>query len=93
MDRVQIDYKGYKMTDEVFKPRTCKETEVIEMHTKKKPECKKVTKQNCVTKWVVKPSGQKVCNSCADHVILTGHQMTNLGSNFEYFFRFFFSRH
>jgi hypothetical protein len=28
---------------------------------------------------------------CADHVISTGRQMTNLVSNFECLFRFFFS--
>ena len=59
---VPVQYNGFKMKDENFIPQTCEETEITEMHTKKKPECKMVTKQNCVTKWVVKPSGQKVCN-------------------------------
>ena len=62
MDMVAVNYNGFKMQNELFIPQTCVETETEELHTKKKPECKMVTKQNCVTKWVVKPSGQKVCN-------------------------------
>ena len=62
MDMVPVEYNSYTMQNEYFLPQRCTETEVTEFHTKKKPECKMVTKQNCVTKWVVKPSGQKVCN-------------------------------
>ena len=62
MEMEQHQYKGFKMTNENFIPQTCTLDEDLEMHTKKRPECKNVTKQNCVTKWVVKPSGQKVCN-------------------------------
>ena len=62
MEMEQHQYKGFKMTNEKFIAQTCYETEVPELHDKQRPECKNVTKQNCVTKWVVKPSGQKVCN-------------------------------
>jgi len=66
MEMVPVQYNGFKMQDENFIPQTCEETEITEMHTKKKPECKMVTKQNCVTKWVVKPSGQKVWDGNED---------------------------
>ena len=62
MEMVPVNYKSYKMEPKTFFQKTCIEKPVKEYHTKQKPECKNVTKQNCVTKWVVKPSGQKVCN-------------------------------
>ena len=62
MEMVPVQYDGFKMQNEIFVPQTCEVKPKIEMHKKLKPECKNVTKQNCVTKWVVKPSGQKVCN-------------------------------
>ena len=62
MEMVPVQYDSFKMEDQYFVPQRCVEKEVDEFHTKQKAECKNVTKQNCVTKWVVKPSGQKVCN-------------------------------
>ena len=62
MEMVPVQYNGFKMENKEFTPQTCEEREVEEYHEKHKPVCKNVTKQNCVTKWVVKPSGQKVCN-------------------------------
>ena len=59
---VPVQYNGFKMEDKEFVPQTCEVKPKMEMHKKLKPECKNVTKQNCVTKWVVKPSGQKVSN-------------------------------
>jgi len=66
MEMVAVQYKGFKMEDKEFVPQTCIEDEVEEFHTKMRPECKNVTKQNCVTKWVVKPSGQKVWDGNED---------------------------
>ena len=62
MEMVPVQYNGFKMESKEFTPQTCEEREVEEFHIKQRPECKNVTKQNCVTKWVVKPSGQKVSN-------------------------------
>merc|ERR1739847_36129 len=66
MEMVPVEYKGFKMTNEKFVAQTCNETIVPEAHKKLRPECKNVTKQNCVTKWVVKPSGQKVWDGNED---------------------------
>merc|ERR1712037_1031391 len=66
MEMVPVQYNGFKMEDKEFVPQTCEVKPKMEMHKKLKPECKNVTKQNCVTKWVVKPSGQKVWDGNED---------------------------
>jgi len=48
-----IEYKDYDYKD-------CKQVETVTKHTKKVPDCKKVTKNNCVTDWEVDENGNKV---------------------------------
>ena len=55
-----LPYKGHKMVPKFFQRKKCREEMKTEIHKKKKSECKDVTKQNCVTKWEVLPSGEKV---------------------------------
>jgi len=61
-----LTYKSFKMTPQSFKRKKCTEKTKIEFHKKKRSECKDVTKQNCVTKWEVKPGGQKVWSGNED---------------------------
>jgi len=48
-----VDYKDFDYKD-------CKEVETLTKHVKKVPECKTVTKNNCVTDWDVDEDGNKV---------------------------------
>ena len=56
-------YNVTEMTEKFYHVKECKPTKRTVKHIKKKPVCKPVTKHNCVTKWEVLPSGEKVCNS------------------------------
>jgi len=49
---------GVKYND--FAHQNCKEVTTKVDHTKKVPECKKITKNNCVTDWEVDSNGNKV---------------------------------
>merc|ERR1719264_767039 len=40
--------------------KTCTESTEIVQHTKTAPECKNVTRQNCITKWEIDSNGNKV---------------------------------
>ena len=53
-------YKSFEMVPKKFKKKTCKEGTDIIQHTKMMPECKNVTKQNCVTKWETDANGNQV---------------------------------
>ena len=48
-----MKYKDYELKD-------CKEVKTSTFHTKHVPDCKKVTKNNCVTDWEVDSNGNKV---------------------------------
>ena len=60
MEMDAVFYNSNELVDEKLPVQDCVETQAIEMHKKKKSECHEVTKQNCVTKWVVLPNGEKV---------------------------------
>jgi len=66
MEMGAVFYKGHDWVDEKLPVQECVETTKIEMHIKKKSECRNVTKQNCVTKWVVLPDGEKVWSGNED---------------------------
>jgi hypothetical protein len=53
--KCEVEYKDYDFKD-------CKEVKFNTPHTKQVPECKQVTKNNCVTDWEVDASGNKVQN-------------------------------
>ena len=60
MEMYTLTYKSFKMEEKQLRTKKCKEGIKSEIHKKKRPVCKDVTKQNCVTKWEVKPNGEKV---------------------------------
>lgn len=53
-------YKSFDMVPKVFNKKICNETTEFIPHTKMMPECKNVTKQNCVTKWETDAEGKQV---------------------------------
>ena len=66
MEMEGLSYKSYEMKEHYFGRKKCHEETITEYHTKKKSECKDVTKQNCVTKWEIKPNGEKVWSGNED---------------------------
>merc|ERR1711936_597039 len=60
MENAPIKYNVTTMKDEYYDEIKCYPEERIIQHKKQVPECKNVTKHNCVTKWEVLPSGEKV---------------------------------
>jgi len=55
-----IEYNATELTEKLFEVKECKPTQKTVKHIKKMPECKPVTRHNCVTKWEVLSSGEKV---------------------------------
>jgi len=60
MGMVPLEYNVTVMTEKNYTTKVCEPTIKTVKHIKKMPECKNVTKHNCVTKWEVLPSGEKV---------------------------------
>merc|ERR1739844_513920 len=53
-------YKSFDMVTKTFNKRVCKEGMDVVQHTKMMPECRNVTKQNCITKWETDKDGNQV---------------------------------
>jgi hypothetical protein len=51
--KCSVEYKDFPLKD-------CKEEKTSTLHTKQVPDCKEVTKNNCVTDWEVDSNGNKV---------------------------------
>merc|ERR1712112_338627 len=51
--KCSVEFKDYELKD-------CKEVKTSTLHSKQVPDCKKVTKNNCVTDWEVDSNGNKV---------------------------------
>jgi hypothetical protein len=56
----QTPYNSFEIIGKVFRRKVCNETTEFIPHTKMMPECKNVTKQNCVTKWETDADGKQV---------------------------------
>ncbi len=52
-------YKSYEMVPKVFAKKLCTEGMDVVQHTKMMPECRNVTKQNCITKWETDENGNQ----------------------------------
>ena len=48
------------MVPQVYKKKECTEGMDTVQHTKMMPECRNVTKQNCITKWEEDENGNQV---------------------------------
>ena len=55
-------YKSFDMVTKTFNKRVCKEGMDVVQHTKMMPECRNVTKQNCITKWETDEDGNQASN-------------------------------
>ena len=63
MEMVPLEYNVTVMADRDYTTKVCEPKIKTIKHIKKMPECKNVTKHNCVTKWEVLTTGEKVSNS------------------------------
>jgi len=53
-------YRGNEIVQKTFEKKLCQEAMDVVQHTKMMPECKNVTKQNCITKWETDEDGNQV---------------------------------
>jgi len=56
----EVPYKSYDMVKGTYFTKTCTESTEVVQHTKTAPDCKNVTRQNCITKWEIDDNGNKV---------------------------------
>ena len=59
-EEVVKQYKSQESGYDYFQTKKCEPFTAIVDHWKEKYVCANVTKQNCVTKWEMLPSGEKV---------------------------------
>ena len=55
-------YKGNEVVQKTFEKKLCQEAMDVVQHTKMMPECRNVTKQNCITKWETDEDGNQASN-------------------------------
>merc|ERR1712183_291409 len=53
-------YKGNEVVQKTFEKKLCQEAMDVVQHNKMMPECRNVTKQNCITKWETDEDGNQV---------------------------------
>ena len=60
MEMEETPYKSYAMENQIYRRKSCSEGMDVVQHTKMMPECRNVTKQNCITKWETDEEGNQV---------------------------------
>merc|ERR1712018_411108 len=60
MSMEETPYKSFETITKQFPKKVCKEGMDVVQHTKMMPECRNVTKQNCITKWETDENGNQV---------------------------------
>ena len=60
-------YKSFKMVEKPYDKIECEEGMKSVPHQKMMPECRNVTKQNCVTKWETDENGNQVQRRILDY--------------------------
>jgi len=60
MTMEEVPFKSYDMVKGTYITKKCTESSEVIQHTKSAPECKDVTRQNCITKWEIDEEGNKV---------------------------------
>ena len=53
-------YRSYEVIQQIYLKKECTAGMDIVKHTKMMPECRNVTKQNCITKWETDANGKQV---------------------------------
>ena len=60
MEMAETPFKSYDMEQQIYRRKSCTEGMDVVQHTKMMPECRNVTKQNCITKWETDDDGNQV---------------------------------
>ena len=60
MSMESVPYKSFEVVQKLVKKKVCTAGMDIVKHTKMMPECRNVTKQNCITKWETDENGKQV---------------------------------
>lgn len=55
-----VPYRSFEVAQKLSKKKVCTAGMDIVKHTKMMPECRNVTKQNCITKWETDENGKQV---------------------------------
>ena len=63
MSMEETPYKSFETITKQFQKKTCKEGMDVVQHTKMMPECRNVTKQNCITKWETDENGNQASDT------------------------------
>ena len=63
MEMAETPFKSYDMEQQIYRRKSCTEGMDVVQHTKMMPECRNVTKQNCITKWETDDDGNQVSQS------------------------------
>ncbi len=63
MEMEATPYNSYEMVSKTYLRKECTEGMDTVQHTKMMPECRNVTKQNCITKWEEDADGNQVAQS------------------------------
>ena len=71
MEMEVTPYKSYEMVPQIFKKKVCKEGMDVVQHTKMMPECRNVTKQNCITKWETDENGNQASDLSLFRLLLS----------------------
>jgi hypothetical protein len=73
---VPREYKSQEDEYDYYNPWTCVDYSESVNHTKYKPVCRNVTKENCVTTWEISPTGEKVWSGNKDCKPVTWEECT-----------------
>ena len=60
MSMESAPYKSHEMVPKTIKKKICEEGMDVVQHTKMMPECRNVTKQNCISKYETDAEGNEV---------------------------------
>ena len=64
-------YKSHEMVPKTIKKKVCSEGMDIVQHTKMMPECRNVTKQNCISKFETDENGNQASDLAFSFIVLT----------------------
>jgi len=80
MEMEATPYNSFEMVKREYKKKECKEGMDTVQHTKMMPECRNVTKQNCITKWEEDENGNQV-GVCQNKTAILDFSRKNPGFN------------
>ena len=75
------EYTEKKLTAKLFVEKSCYQGRKTIPHKKQFPECKNVTKQNCVTLWETDENGEQVSLDLSSTVVSMLFLLSDLGGD------------